>query len=298
MTAALLRRLQLQQLAAALLVGAWLGWRGHPAAAVAVALLGLPAGYAVVTAAQVLNSALWCWRHGEAPRWAARLRTWLVETGLQARAFAWLQPWRAHAWPDHATGHCTGVLLVHGHLCNRGTWNPLLARLSHRGTPFIAVDLEPTFGDIAAYATRVEQGVARLHAATGCAPVVLAHSMGGLAVRAWLAAAQGNGGRVAHVIYLGSPHHGSEVARLAPSINAVQMRPGSRWLRELEAREAACVPPPSTCVAAGCDQLVFPPRAALLAGARELLFERAGHMELAAHPRTWALLVECLDDPG
>ena len=104
--------------------------------------------------------------------------------------FCWSQPFRSTAEPDYLPAGVPrrGVILVHGFLCNRGVWNPVMRRLRVYGIPFVAVNLEPPFCPIDRYVDAVEAGVRRLELATGLPPVVVAHSMGGLAVRAWMAA--------------------------------------------------------------------------------------------------------------
>ncbi len=315
MTARWLRRLLLAQLATLLVLGGVLAWFGYPRLALVLVLLGLPAGHLLLTGAHVLLQAAWCARH-ETPACPAmvRWRVWLTEAGLQMRAFIWLQPWRERAWPDalnapaardrpsgpasgHPPGnapHEAGVVLVHGYLCNRAFWNPVLARLQAEGTPFIAVNLEPTLRAIGDYAPGIDAAVARLATATGRPPVLLAHSMGGLAVRAWLASSSANAARVASVITIGSPHAGAWTARYANTINAVQMRPGSAWLRALLGMESRQRQPPMHCIAGDCDQLVYPPQTALLPGAQTLRLPGTGHLALAFHPATWDALQTAL----
>ncbi|MHB1668032.1 hypothetical protein [Thiomonas sp.] len=99
MTARWPRYLLLAQLAALLVLGGVLAWFGHPGLALLLVPLGLPAGYLPHTGLHVLAGR--CARH-EAPACPATAlwRAWLVETGLQMRAFIWLQPWHEQAWPD------------------------------------------------------------------------------------------------------------------------------------------------------------------------------------------------------
>jgi triacylglycerol lipase len=113
--------------------------------------------------------------------------------------------------------------------------------LRRQGTPFVAVNLEPVFGSIDDYVPVIEAAVARLEQATGLPPVAVAHSMGGLALRAWWAQ-PGNAARVHHAITLGTPHHGTWLARWALTRNARQMRQLSGWLQRLEAARAARTP--------------------------------------------------------
>ncbi len=316
MTAHWLRLLLLAQLATLGLLSATLAWFGHAWAGLALILLGLPLGYCVLTGVHVLLQAAWCARHGAgACNGAQRWRTWLMETWLQMRAFLWLQAWREQAWPDRPIAPAQaapggpssgsdrspgggsgkpGVVLVHGYLCNRAFWNPLLRRLTAQGTPYIAVNLVPMLNSIDAYVHIIDAAVARLAAATGQPPVLLAHSMGGLAARAWLASGAGQAPRVAAVITVGSPHAGAWIARYANTPNALQMRPHSAWLRALQASEARQAQPPLWCIASDCDQLVYPPQTALLAGSMPVQVTGCGHLELAEHPATWHCLQQAL----
>jgi pimeloyl-ACP methyl ester carboxylesterase len=293
MTALWLRRLLLAQLALLVFAGAVLAAFGHEVEGILLALFGLPLAYLVLTGLHVALLSLWCARHA-APccAGAARARIWMTESWLQMRAFMWLQPWRAQARPDSpgTPQNGPGVVLVHGYLCNRGFWNPLLARLEAQGTPWVAVNLEPMFGDIAAYAPTIDAAVTQLAASTGRAPVVLAHSMGGLAARAWLAEDATHAQRVAAVVTVGSPHGGTWIARWGATFNAWQMRPASPWLRSLQSRESHMRQPPIWCVSSACDQLVYPEQAALLPGALPVHVAKAGHLGLAFDPATWAAL--------
>jgi hypothetical protein len=281
----------------ALLVGAALALAllalaaGRPAWALAA--LALP--WALPTAVRAVEFALLPWLHGDDPspraRAAARLRAWWRETALTLLAFGWWQPFARNAQPDHLPPQARGrrgVLLVHGFFCNRGLWNPWLAKLRVAGVPCVAVDLEPVFAGIDDYAGTVAAGVARLRDATGLAPLVVAHSMGGLALRAWLAG-DSQGAEVHAVVTIGTPHHGTRLARLVRSPNARQMRPGSAWLRALAAREpAAGRRAPFVCFWGDCDNLVMPPLTATLPGADNRLLAGVGHLTMVYEPAVYA----------
>ncbi len=293
MTAIWLRRLLLAQLALLVFAGAALAAVGHEVKGILLALFGLPLAYLVLTGLHVALLSLWCARHATPGcAGAARARMWVTESWLQMRAFMWLQPWRAQTRPDSpgTPQNGPGVVLVHGYLCNRGFWNPLLARLEAQRTPWVAVNLEPMFGDIATYAPIIDAAVTQLAASTGRAPVVLAHSMGGLAVRAWLAEDATHAQRVAAVVTVGSPHGGAWIARWGATFNAWQMRPASPWLQSLQSRESRMRQPPIWCVSSACDQLVYPEQAALLPGALPVHVANAGHLGLAFDTATWAAL--------
>lgn len=226
------------------------------------------------------------------------LRAWKAEAGLAVLTFCWRQPFRSRVWPDHLPADAAGrrgVLLVHGYVCNRGFWNPWLARLSAAGTPFIAVNLEPVFGSIDSTTGILEDAVRRLEAATGLPPVAVAHSMGGLVLRRWWAATTPQ--RLHHAISIGTPHQGTWLARWGPSRNARQMRPGSSWLHALAAAEPAGRAVQFTCFHSHSDNVVFPPRLATLPGAENRHLPGYAHVHLASAPEPWLALQQCLG-PG
>jgi triacylglycerol lipase len=172
---------------------------------------------------------------------------------------------------------------VHGFVCNRGLWNPWMAALRADGVPFVAINLEPVFGSIDGYPSTIEWAVQQIEAATGLAPVIVAHSMGGLAVRAWLDVYAADL-RVHRVVTIGTPHHGTWLARFAFLTNARQMRLGSAWLRQLASREPPQRHARFTCFYSHCDNIVFPPRTGTLHGAdnRHVIGTAHVHMVSAA----------------
>ena len=67
--------------------------------------------------------------------------------------------------------------------------------------------------------------------ATGLPPVLVCHSMGGLA--AWPGCAPAADARVHRVLTLGTPHAGTWLARFSHTENGCQMRMNSAWLQAL-----------------------------------------------------------------
>ena len=130
------------------------------------------------------------------------------------------------------------VLFVHGYVCNKGIWAPMLGYLWRRGlSNLFTMDLETPFGDIEDYAKAVAARVERICEGTRSSKVILVgHSMGGLVARAYIEHLGGEK-RVAKLISIGVPHHGTRLARVAPGINASQMRLNSAWLDELNRDE-------------------------------------------------------------
>lgn len=286
MLARLQRALTLSLLLAAC---AWLVWWWPRSPALALAGFVAPAvGYAAVLALEFLLLRLaWAGETVAPPRWSAMVRAWWGEVLQGPRVFCWRQPFRSQAVPDHlppsAQGR-TGVVLIHGFVCNRGFWTPWMLELRARGVPFIAVNLEPVLGPIERYEAIVEQAVQAVTAATGRAPVLLCHSMGGLAARSWMRRHDGVG-RVAHVVTIGTPHRGTWMGRFARHGNTRQMGLGSEWIGALG--DAAIAPPATlfTCWYSDCDNIVFPVSTATLPGADNRLVHGVAHVDLAFHPR-------------
>lgn len=240
-------------------------------------------------------------RQDPAPRarWTALLQAWWAETRVAAQVFAWRQPFRAQAVPDQLSGHHLsgqrGVVFVHGLLCNRGFWTPWLLRLHGSPHAYTAISLEPAFASIDHYVAQIDQAVSRVTQVSGMPPLLVCHSMGGLAARVWLKKKQG-AGRVYRVVTLGTPHQGTWLARFGQSDNGRQMRQDSDWLRSLNTADpfaSALLSAPLegapwqtifTCWYSNCDNIVFPASTATLAGADNRLVSGAAHVQMAFLP--------------
>ena len=289
-----LARLQ-QALALVLLLVAlaWLGWHWNasPAKALvgAAAVLLFPSG---VLALEFLLLAAVA-RTDTTPRPTAPelVGAWWGESVQLYRVFGWRQPFRWNAIDDHLPGGTSsagGVVFLHGFVCNRGFWNPWMHALRDRGIPHVAVNLEPVFGRIDDYVSIIDGAVARVAQASGRPPVLVCHSMGGLAARAWLRATANRAG-VAQVVTIGSPHHGTWLGRFSHSPNGDQMRMASRWLQQLAADESVLTRSPRfTCWYSNCDNIVFPTSTATLRGADNRLVRGVAHVELAFVPEVLA----------
>jgi len=233
------------------------------------------------------------------PRLVQVVRAWWAETRWATLLFSWWQPFRSEAipdWlparPDPAVPRLRGVVLLHGFLCNRGFWTPWLPLLRERGHAFAAVNLEPPFGSIDDYAAAIDEAVRRVTEATGLPPVVIGHSMGGLAARAWLRAHQADA-RVHRVITLGTPHGGTWAGRYSRSANGRQMALASEWVTTLQQSEPAARSARFICWYSNCDNIVFPAHAATLAGADNRFVEGVAHVQMAFHP---PVVQACLDE--
>jgi hypothetical protein len=284
----MLARLQQGIVAGLLLLAvAWgVGARDQPGWVVLAGFLAIGLAHAVFLALEfLLMHAIN--RHDPSPRagLGALARAWLGESIAAPRVFLWQQPFRSQRWPDHIPDGRPGlpgrrgVVFVHGFVCNRGLWNSWLRRLDSQARVFCAVNLEPVFGSIDDYVPLIDAAVHRVTQATGAPPLVVCHSMGGLAVRAWLRERQADA-RVAHVVTLGTPHHGTWPARLSFVANGSQMRLDSRWLAQLRRDEPPGRAALFTCYYSACDNIVFPVSTALLPGARHIPVPGVAHVAM------------------
>lgn len=270
---------------------AWIAWSwGRPAGVVAAGALVLLLGYALVLAVEFVAVALVNWRD-PAPRagpWVLA-KAWWREVRVAPVVFSWRQPFRWRCLPDdERPGDGPGavaVVFVHGFVCNRGFWLPWMRTLRATGRPYTSVNLEPVFGSIDDYIPRIDEAVRRAHALTGRPPVLVCHSMGGLAARAWRAAAPDADARVRHIVTIGSPHHGTWLGQFSHVTNGRQMREDGPWLQALRRRELERWPAdtyaPFTCWYSNADNIVFPASTALLPGADNRLVSGQPHVAMA-----------------
>lgn len=231
------------------------------------------------------------------------LAAWWGETCVAPQVFCWRQPFRAQAVPDQlappaAVHGRRGVVLVHGFFCNRGFWTPWLRRLQRGKHAFVAVSLEPVFGSIDDYAPQIEAAVQQVTRATGLAPLLVCHSMGGLAARAWLRAMKATKAeaRVHQVVTIGTPHRGTWLARFGHGHNGRQMRLQSDWQAQLDLGMPADRHSRFICWYSSCDNIVFPASTATLPGADNRLVRGAAHVQMAFLPQVMDATLALLDE--
>jgi triacylglycerol lipase len=226
------------------------------------------------------------------PTFAQLLCAWWRESLTAHNVFGWQQPFRSCAHEDTidaATHGQRAVVLVHGFFCNRGVWNRLVPTLRAAGVPHIAVLMEPPFADIDRNVATLDDAILRAARSTGVPPLIVCHSMGGLAMRAWWRAhATSAASRVHSVITIGSPHQGTFTAQLASGDNARQMRRGSAWLRELSDAERDGRQRHFTCFYSHCDNIAMPASTGALPGADNRHIEGTPHVALAHSSEVWA----------
>jgi triacylglycerol esterase/lipase EstA (alpha/beta hydrolase family) len=177
------------------------------------------------------------------------------------------------------------VILLHGVLCNAGVWRGFRGHLRVRGIAAVyTFTFEPPFASIERFAQQLAGRIDAVRAATGADKVVLVgHSMGGLVARAYLR--RHGAGKVALLLTLGTPHHGSAHAWLFAGRCLAEMRPGNAWLALLNRDEGS--PPPVRFVSLWSwhDSMVAPQTSSRYAGAVNVELEGIGHNALLGDPR-------------
>ena len=235
------------------------------------------------------------------PDWRELFAAWLGETVTAPRVFCWRQPFRPNVIVDQLgppvrVNGRRGVVFIHGLFCNRGFWTPWLVRLQGSSHAFIAVNLEPVFGSIDDYVPQIDKAVQRITDSTGLAPLLVCHSMGGLAARAWLKKMKAEA-RVHHVVTIGTPHRGTWLARFGHGQNGRQMRLHSSWHAALDHQMPAGRNALFTCWYSNCDNIVFPASNATLPGACNRLVRGAAHVQMAFVPEIMQATLALLNPP-
>jgi len=214
--------------------------------------------------------------------WGVWWRALLGEYVAGIHVFLFRQPWTL-ATPSilPATGlpHRVPVVLVHGYLCNHRIWDDMATALRAQGHTVLAVNLEPLFTSIDHYAAIVDNAVTALCQHTGTSKVALVgHSMGGLAIRAWMRAHGSQ--KAARVLTLGTPHVGTQIDFRPRTPNSNQMTWNSAWLTELTASETVATRALIRIAITPQDNIVYPQRVQTLAEVATSVFEGIGHVQL------------------
>jgi triacylglycerol esterase/lipase EstA (alpha/beta hydrolase family) len=216
---------------------------------------------------------------------------------------SWTMPFRrfSRRIPEQPRG--LPVLLVHGYGCNSGYWHGMSTALSAARIAHQAIDMEPIIGSIDEYAVLIHNAVEALCRDTGHAQaVVVGHSMGGLAIRAYIR--RHGHGRIARAITLGTPHHGTALAHFGIGVNTQQMRwtateqegVASDWLQQLAAQESEAVYRLFVSIYSHHDNIISPQTSSHLEGARNIDYHAIGHVALGLHPRIQSAVIhEILD---
>lgn len=288
-------------LAAALVVGmaGYVSWALHAIAHGTPAwwfVVGAPLAYfaPALALAPVWFALSWVWRTPRPPE--ARLDCRGVVRLFMTEVWA-----IASSWPRMAVHRLLirdpppapadqPVVLVHGVLVNDGVWLALRRLLLRRGVgPVYTFNYGPPLASIEWFAEQLDARIEAIHALTGAERVVLvAQSMGGLVARAYLR--RFGPQRIAKLITIGTPHHGSILAYCFPGACLAQMQPRNPWLIALNRDEAAPSAVPIISIWSRHDSMVAPQASSMLTCAKNIALIGIAHNALVSHRRVKELV--------
>ena len=226
--------------------------------------------------------------------------------GLTEPFHQWVMPKKTENALQYKDKPCVPVLLVHGYFSNRGIFWQLRKRLMAAAVgPVYTLNLEPLLGGIDSMVPvlgrRIEQVCKQANASQ---VIIVAHSMGGLVTRRYMANSMATAVptavvtttaiklpmphegvnetpmRVKRFITLGSPHHGSEMSGFSIGQCVREMRLASPWLRALEQAEAGMEHPPTLSIYTLNDDLIYPPESSKLDWAHNIPVAAVGHVSM------------------
>ncbi|MDE2004308.1 MAG: hypothetical protein KGJ25_12340, partial [Betaproteobacteria bacterium] len=247
------------------------------------------AGLAVMTA--VYFALAWIFRSPRPPEARIGLRRTLRLVWREFRTLAGAAP-RMMLYrrlvPDRiAAGNGIPVVLVHGVLCNAGVFTRLSRFLAECDVDGVAsLSYGPPLASIEVFADQLAHKLDAVLAVTGAPQaMIVSHSMGGVVTRAYIR--RYGSAKLARVLTIGAPHHGSVHAWLFPGTSLAQLRPGNRWLAALASDP---LDPTLGFVSLWSwhDSMIAPQLSSRLDGAIDLPVVGVGHNALLADPQVFA----------
>lgn len=250
------------------------------------------------------NNFVLSWRcRSETPQmhhinWQQACKLFLQEFKSTMLSSSFTMPFRSFAKRIAKNPSSLPVLLIHGYGCNSGYWHAMSKALTQARITHYAIDMEPVMGSIDDYVPQIHRAVETICQETGSDKVIIvAHSMGGLATRAYL---RDHGiGRIAKAITLGTPHRGTGIARYGAGANCRQMHwtanteegVSSDWIRQLEESENLNVYKLLVSIYSHHDNIISPQTSSHVPGATNIEFSGIGHVALALHPAIQAKVI-------
>lgn len=180
------------------------------------------------------------------------------------------EPLRFRGSPRSPENPVRRVVLVHGFLETGTTFRTLRKRLEKQGVECLVPKLRPNDGrgGLEGLAERLKQDIETAYGPEEPISIV-AFSMGGLVSRHYL---QNLGGasRCEKFFTISSPHNGTQAAWFYPSKGAEQMRPGSRFLADLDTTQSRLGKIPVVSYRTPMDLIILPPSSSAWARAENL----------------------------
>lgn len=193
-----------------------------------------------------------------------------------------------------ATSPHPPLILVHGIFSTRTSWYFFYKALAKEKFHIGAFGYPTLWGSMEATIERLETFVQKTLEETGSPKVsIVAHSLGGVVVRYWLAKYPHNHDNLAGLITLCTPHSGSNVSRLLPNPFSKALNPDSEVIRTITGQSYTTFP----CVAHATttDLLVMPAKRLLPPKNWALRLARdVDHLEILADTKTIAAVISDL----
>ncbi len=180
--------------------------------------------------------------------------------------------------PQPAKPKVERVVMVHGIFENGEAFSSLKKRLEYHGIECYVPKLKPA--DARGGLENLAQGLQRdIEKKFGTEEPfgMVAFSMGGLVSRYYLQEL-GGADRCESLMTISTPHHGTKVAYAYPSRGAQQMRPGSEFLKTLQASEEKLSDIPIVSYRTPLDLIILPTESSVWERA-----ENRSHL-VAMHP--------------
>jgi pimeloyl-ACP methyl ester carboxylesterase len=225
------------------------------------------------------------------------LREWRAVVALNFVLLPW-ERFVLRADPPALPAAKPAIVMVHGYLANRGCFRTLVRNLEAGGAgPIFTPNLCSWLAPIERFEAELAASIEAISASTGRKVVLVAHSMGGLGCRAYLA--RHGDAHVERVITIASPHHGTALASFGFGENARQMRRHSGFLRALAHAEGGHGPGvPFTSIYSTHDNLVAPQETSLLPWGRNVALGGVGHVDVLGSPALAGLILADLRAAG
>jgi triacylglycerol lipase len=163
----------------------------------------------------------------------------------------------------------------------------LLVRAGWPADQVVTLSFVDPVGSNANHAKEIADAIQRLQDRTGAPKIdVVAHSMGGLATRYFLASEPSS---VRRVVFLGTPHRGTVVAALSWGEGGREMLPGSPFLMELNQNPPVPLGTEALAIRTPVDLRVIPASSGQLLGpgVRNVEICCPSHTGLVEDPRVF-----------
>ncbi len=187
------------------------------------------------------------------------------------------------------------LVMIHGLGGSGGNFGPIRAWLAlHRNRPTYVFDYRG-YGDMFAAAAAFGPWLDDIIAMYGSTRIeILAHSMGGLIMRLALTDTT-RASHIGQVLTLGTPHLGTNLARLGGSTFIRQLRVGSEVFAALEEQEGPILPYRMTCLWTQRDVLVLPATNAIMPSTPSFAMHQSTHLSWLLKPSYIDKVFEILD---